>query len=158
MTGRTSASVAATGGVVWELKGRRRGPSQSPSSAIREASCSTVNRLSLTIRTCWRRSGGTICITSSRLSNSTIIQPQWTSSSQPQSARVTKCEPNCSIARSALSQVSYSHSWGSSIRYRGMRSSLSLKCLRQNQFSESPSTGSPAGREFIRPSIQQPQR
>ncbi len=122
--------------------------SQSSSSAIREASCSLVNRLSLIIRTCGRSSGGTICIASSRLSNSMIIQPQCTPASQPQSACVTKCEPNCSIARSALSQVSYSRSsWCSSIMYRGMRGSLSLRCRRQNSSTRAP------GPEFSRRSI-----
>ena len=106
--------------------------SQSSSPAIRETICSFVNRLSLIIRASWRRSGGTICIASLLLSNSTIIQPQCTPASQPQSACVTKCEPNCSIARSALSQVSCSSSWCSSIMYRGMRGSLFLKCRRQN--------------------------
>ncbi len=95
---------------------------QSASPAIREAICSLVNRLSFVIRACWRSSSGTICIASSLLSVSTISQPQCTPASQPQSVCVTKCEPNCSTARSALSQVSYSFSsWGSSIMYRGMR-------------------------------------
>ena len=99
--------------------------SQSSSSAIRAAICPLVNLLSLIIRACCRSSSGTIRITSSRLSNSTIIQPQCTPASQPQSACVTKCEPNCSTARSALSQVSYSFSsWRSSIIYRGMRGLL----------------------------------
>ncbi len=103
-----------------------------------------MNRLSWIIRASWRSSGGTICIASLLLSNSTIIQPQCTPASQPQSACVTKCEPNCSRARSALSQVSYSSSWCSSIIYRGMRGPLSLKCWRQNTRRSIPkSTRSP---------------
>ena len=86
----------------------RRGsaPAQPGSRSLILVISSGLHLRSWITRESARSCGGTICWASVRLGTSTTSQPQWTPSSQPNSACDTRWEPNVMKASSALTHPS----------------------------------------------------